>query len=97
MTNDSSEKRLTRTADRTSSKSFFRKVESDPLFGIDPSKINYKNPDLLKQFISEGGRILPRRITNTSAKNQRKIKLAIKNLRFIGILPYTSDTNNSNK
>jgi small subunit ribosomal protein S18 len=97
MKDESLGKTLARTVDRSASKSFFRKVETDPLFGVDPSKINYKNPDLLKQFISEGGRLLPRRITNVSAKNQRKIKRVVKNLRFIGILPYTSDTNNNNK
>ncbi len=85
-------KTLSITVDRTNTKAFFKKRDVNPLSEIDPSKISYKNPDLLKQFTSEGGRILPRRITNVSAKYQRKIKRAIKTARILAWLPFVHDT-----
>ncbi|OYS89399.1 30S ribosomal protein S18 [Limosilactobacillus reuteri] len=45
--------------------------------------IDYKDTDLLKRFISERGKILPRRVTGTSAKNQRKLPVAIKRARIL--------------
>ncbi len=51
--------------------------------------IDYKDVDLLKKFISERGKILPRRVTGTSAKYQRRLTTAIKRSRHIGLLPYT--------
>ena len=53
--------------------------------------IDYKNVELLKRFISERGKILPRRVTGTSAKNQRKLTVAIKRARIMGLLPFVSD------
>lgn len=50
--------------------------------------IDYKDVDLLKRFISERGKILPRRVTGTSAKNQRKLTVAIKRARVMGLLPF---------
>ena len=47
--------------------------------------IDYKDVDLLKRFISERGKILPRRVTGTSAKNQRKLTVAIKRVYFLSI------------
>lgn len=54
-------------------------------------KIDYKDVDLLKKFISERGKILPRRVTGTSAKYQRQLTRAIKRARQIALLPYTTD------
>ncbi len=54
------------------------------------TKIDYKNVDLLKRFISERGKILPRRVTGTSAKYQRQLTTAIKRARQIALLPYVS-------
>ena len=71
-----------------SSKLFFRKRKGCPLSGPDNPEIDYKNPELLKKFISEGGRMLPSRITNVCAKRQRKLKKAIKRSRDIALLPY---------
>ncbi len=85
-------KTLSITVDRSNSKVFFKRREANPLAEIDPSKVSYKNPELLKQFTSEGGRILPRRITNVSAKNQRQIKRAIKTARILAWLPFVHDT-----
>lgn len=53
--------------------------------------IDYKDVDLLQRFISERGKILPRRVTGTSAKNQRKITVAIKRARIMGLLPFVSE------
>ncbi|MEB3103219.1 30S ribosomal protein S18 [Ferviditalea candida] len=53
--------------------------------------IDYKNTDLLRKFISERGKILPRRVTGTSAKYQRMLTTAIKRARQIALLPYTTE------
>ena len=53
--------------------------------------IDYKDVDLLKRFISERGKILPRRVTGTSAKNQRKLTVAIKRARVMGLLPFVTE------
>lgn len=54
------------------------------------TKIDYKEIDLLKKFISERGKILPRRVTGTSAKYQRKLTVAIKRARQMALLPYVT-------
>jgi len=53
--------------------------------------IDYKDTDLLKKFVSERGKILPRRVTGTSAKYQRKLTLAIKRSRIMALLPFSSE------
>lgn len=53
--------------------------------------IDYKDVDLLKRFVSERGKILPRRVTGTSAKYQRQLTNAIKRARQMALLPYTKD------
>jgi len=50
--------------------------------------IDYKDPRLLRSFITEGGKIVPRRISGNCAKHQRQISLAIKRARTIALLPY---------
>jgi small subunit ribosomal protein S18 len=54
----------------------------------DNIKIDYKDVELLKRFISDRGKILPRRITKNCAKHQRQIASAIKRARNIALLPY---------
>ncbi|KUP09485.1 30S ribosomal protein S18 [Bacillus coahuilensis m2-6] len=54
------------------------------------TNIDYKDVDLLKKFISERGKILPRRVTGTSAKYQRKLTTAIKRARMMALLPYVT-------
>lgn len=51
--------------------------------------IDYKDVDLLKDFIAENGKIIPSRITGTKAKYQRQLSDAIKRARFLALLPYT--------
>ncbi|MCZ2141173.1 MAG: 30S ribosomal protein S18 [Bacteroidia bacterium] len=53
--------------------------------------IDYKDGNFLLKFINEQGKILPRRITGTSLKYQRKIAQAVKRARHIAILPYVAD------
>ena len=53
--------------------------------------LDYKDADFLLKFINEQGKILPKRITGTSDKYQRKIAQAIKRARHIALLPYVSD------
>ncbi len=52
------------------------------------TRIDYKDVDLLKRFVSERGKILPRRVKGTSAKYQRKLTVAIKRARLMALLPY---------
>lgn len=52
--------------------------------------IDYKDIDLLKKFISERGKILPRRVTGTHAKWQRKLTVAIKRARQMALLPFVA-------
>ena len=51
--------------------------------------IDYKEADKLKRYVSEKGKILPRRVTGLCAKHQREITVAIKRARSIGLLPFT--------
>lgn len=53
--------------------------------------IDYKDPDFLLRFINEQGKILPRRLTGTSLKYQRKLARAIKRARHLALLPYVAD------
>jgi small subunit ribosomal protein S18 len=50
--------------------------------------IDYKNSQLLRRFIADSGRIESRRKTGITAKNQRKLAIAIKRARYLGLLPY---------
>ena len=52
-------------------------------------EIDYKDINLLKEYITETGKIMPARITGTSAKYQRQLSLAIKRARNLALLPYT--------
>ncbi|MCB0667796.1 MAG: 30S ribosomal protein S18 [Saprospiraceae bacterium] len=58
-------------------------------FGI--KHIDYKDPDFLKQFINEQGKILPRRLTGNSLKYQKKVATAVKRARHLALLPYVAD------
>jgi small subunit ribosomal protein S18 len=54
-------------------------------------KIDYKDADVLRRFITDRGKILPRRITGTCAKHQRALAVAIKRARIIALLPFVAD------
>ena len=52
-------------------------------------QVEYKDVNLLKDFINENGRIIPARITGTKARFQRQLGIAVKRARFLALLPYT--------
>ena len=62
---------------------FRRKRTLDPTILID-----YKNPEILKRFITDRGKIIPRRISGATAKQQRDICQAVKRARYLSLLPY---------
>ncbi len=54
-------------------------------------QVDYKDVDLLKDFIGETGKIVPSRITGTKAKYQRQLSTAVKRARYLALLPYTDN------
>lgn len=58
----------------------------------DLNYVDYKDTEYLQRFINEQGKILPRRVTNTSAKTQRQITIAVKRARHLAMLPYVADS-----
>jgi len=54
--------------------------------------VDYKDPNFLLKFVNDQGKILPRRITGTSAKFQRKVTQAVKRARHLALLPYVTDS-----
>lgn len=57
--------------------------------GENAPAVDYKDVATLKKFVSERGKILPRRVTGTCAKHQRAVTTAIKRARHIALMPYT--------
>ncbi len=53
--------------------------------------IDYKDPDFLMKFVNDQGKILPRRLTGTSLKYQRKVSVAVKRARHLALMPYVGD------
>ena len=74
---------------RAKGKTFFRKKVCR--FCANKAKIDYKDADGLRRFTTERGKILPRRITGTCAKHQRRLALEIKRARAICMLPFVAD------
>ena len=60
-------------------------------FGGNDNVIDYKDVNKLKRYISERGKILPRRITGNCAKHQRALTVAIKRARHVALMPYVTD------
>lgn len=59
--------------------------------------IDYKDAEFLKRFVNEQGRILPRRLTGTSLKYQKKVAQAVKRARHLALLPFVTDNLKSNQ
>ena len=53
--------------------------------------VDYKDSDFLMRFINEQGKLLPRRLTGTSLKYQRKVAVAVKRARHLALMPYVAD------
>ena len=68
---------------------FFRRRKFCRFTAEGVTQIDYKDLDVLKEYISENGKIVPSRITGTKAKYQRQLSTAIKRARYIALLPYT--------
>ncbi len=71
----------------------FRKMRKKvcPLCSDKNLVLDYKNGDQLRKFVSDKGKILPRRATGACAKHQRTITLAVKRARHIAVLPFTQN------
>ncbi len=71
----------------------FKKIRKKvcPLCADKNFVLDYKNPDQIKKFINDKGKILPRRATGACAKHQRDITIAVKRARQIAMLPYTQE------
>lgn len=67
---------------------YFRRKKSCSFKSKDSDFIDYKDLRMLRDYVMESGRIVPSRITGTSAKYQRQLSLAIKRARFLGLLAY---------
>ncbi|MDR2553419.1 MAG: 30S ribosomal protein S18 [Treponema sp.] len=76
-------------AGRGKGKVFFKKKVCR--FCTQKLRIDYKDADTLRKFVTERGKILPRRITGTCAKHQRALAAAVKRARIIALLPFVAD------
>ena len=68
---------------------FFRRRKFCRFTAEGVKEIDYKDLEVLKQYISETGKIVPSRMTGTKAKYQRQLATAIKRARYLALLPYT--------
>ena len=62
-----------------------RKLLSDEIF----QKVDYKNPQVLRSFVTDRGKMIPRRISGASARQQRVISTAIRRARMLALLPFS--------
>jgi len=62
-----------------------RKLLSDEIY----QKVDYKNPQVLRSFVTDRGKMIPRRITGASARQQRRISTAIRRARMLALLPFS--------
>ena len=74
--------------DQGNNKSFIRKQKGCPICLAGYKEVDYKDQEFLYNFISEGGRMLPSRITNVCAKHQRSLKKSIRHSRILALLPF---------
>lgn len=71
-------------------RSGFSGKKSCPFSGTDAIAIDYKDVKTLSRFVTERGKIMPRRITYVTPKAQRSLSVAIKRARYIALMPYVS-------
>jgi small subunit ribosomal protein S18 len=70
---------------------FFRRRKYCRFTAEGISEVDYKDVDMLKDFIGETGKIIPSRITGTRARYQRQLSTAVKRARYLALLPYTDN------
>ncbi len=76
------------TSENTRGKVFFRRSRHCPFSRPGAPAIDYKDVGLLSRYVSEKGKIMPRRITSVSAKKQRELARAIKRARILGLMSF---------
>lgn len=69
---------------------FAKKKKSCPFKAANVKHIDYKDIETLRQFVTERGKILPRRITGVSHYYQRRLKVALKKARYMALLPFVA-------
>lgn len=69
-----------------------RRRKVSPFYTELKGQVDYKDPQTLKHFITERGKIVPRRISKLSAKHQRLVTREIKRARMLGLLPFVAQT-----
>lgn len=72
-------------------KKAIRKVKQCKFTKAGVEYIDYKDVETLQRYINDQGKILPRRVTGTSAKHQRQLNVAVKRARFLSLLPYVAE------
>ena len=72
---------------------FFRRKKFCRFTAEGVVEIDYKDLNVLRQYITETGKIVPSRITGTKAKYQRQLQSAVKRARFLALIPYTDNHN----
>ncbi len=75
--------------ERRGSRGLFRRRKFCRFTAENIKWVDYKDIDLLKDFINENGKIIPARITGTKARYQRQLSVAVKRARFLALLPFT--------
>jgi len=70
---------------------FFRRRKYCRFTAEGITEVDYKDIDLLKDFVGETGKIIPSRITGTKARYQRQLSTAVKRARYLALLPYTDN------
>ncbi len=79
------------TLGRKKRRSRQRRKKSCPFTAAGIKEIDYKDVDTLRRFITERGKILPKRITGVSARHQRLLSNAIKRARYMALLPFVAE------
>lgn len=74
---------------------FFRRRKFCRFTAEGVQEIDYKDLNTLKQYVGETGKIVPSRITGTRARYQRQLSTAVKRARFLALLPYTDNHDNT--
>ena len=81
--------RENKSSDAPMKKKLGRRRKKVCVFCGENNAIDYKDTAKLRKYVSERGKILPRRVTGTCAKHQRAITVAVKRARHIALMPYT--------
>ena len=73
----------------SSSRSLFKRRKFCRFTADKIAEVDYKDLNILKEFVSENGKLIPARITGTKARFQRQLSVAVKRARFLALMPYT--------